>query len=198
MGSITEISELNVRGIYSYADYLLWLFQDRVELIKGHIRKMSPSPSRAHQSIGGVLHREISYFLKNKSGNVFFAPFDVRLPRLKNQLRDEQIFDVVQPDICVVCNPSILDDKGCLGAPDIMIEIVSPSSIKHDVETKFLLYQEAEVQEYWIVFPTDKAIQQFILQEGKFVLKAILTHDAVLTTSILEGFELNVKEVFEK
>ncbi len=89
------------------------------------------------------------------------------------------------------------DDKGCLGAPDIIIEIVSPSSIKHDVETKFSLYQEAGVQEYWIVFPSDKAVQQFILTEEKYILKGIYTQDTVLTTSILQGFQLNIKEVFE-
>ena len=197
MSYITHLSQINLSGIYTYSDYLLWMFQERVELIKGHVLKMSPAPSRVHQSIGGVLHREISYFLKNKNAYVFFAPFDVRLPRIKSHISDGQILDVVQPDICVVCDSSKLDDKGCLGAPDIIIEIVSPSSIKHDVETKFSLYQEAGVLEYWIVFPSDKAVQQFILKEEKYVLKGIYTQDTVLSTPILPDFQLNVIEVFE-
>ncbi len=111
MNTITHMSQINLNGVYSYADYLLWMFQERVELIKGRILKMSPAPSRTHQSIGSILHREISYFLKNKNVHVFFAPFDVRLPRTKSQLSDEQIFDVVQPDICVVCDNLKLDGE---------------------------------------------------------------------------------------
>ena len=152
---ITKLSQLDLSKSYSYADYLTWKFQERLELIKGKIFKMSPAPRRIHQEISRDLLTEMNFFLKGGKCNVFSAPFDVRLP--KSNAEDE-IYTVVQPDICVVCDPSKLDDAGCVGAPDLIVEILSESTAKKDKTNKFELYQECGVKEYWIVSPTDQYI----------------------------------------
>ncbi len=158
---ITDISQLDLNKQYNYADYLNWWFEERVELIKGFIYKMSPAPMDKHQRVSVNLSTEFANFLKKKKCQLRVAPYDVRLNRNKN---NKQIISVVQPDICIICNPDIIDEKGCNGVPDMVAEILSPSSIKHDVQTKFLLYQETGVKEYWIIDSIDKIVDVFVLQ----------------------------------
>ncbi|WP_368975769.1 Uma2 family endonuclease [Caldifermentibacillus hisashii] len=136
---------------YSYADYLTWNEGERIELIDGEIFNMSPAPSRRHQQVLRELATAFSVFLRGKECEVFFAPFDVRL--LSDNKRDDEINNVVQPDLSIVCNKEILDDKGCKGAPDMIIEILSPSSVKLDRWEKYQLYEKADVNEYWLVDP---------------------------------------------
>ena len=120
---IDDISLLEPEATYSYADYLKWTFEERVELIKGRLFKMSPAPRRTHQEIGVVMGSEIYNYLKGKLCKVYHAPFDVRFPSNQGD-SDDQTFTVVQPDICVVCDPAKLDDAGCKGAPDLVVEIL--------------------------------------------------------------------------
>ena len=101
-------------------------------------------------------------YLENKKCEVFHAPFDVRLP-LMGATENEAIYTVVQPDICVVCDPSKLDTRGCLGAPDLIIEIVSPNNAGRDIKEKYDIYEKAGVFEYWIVRPSDQTVEVYLL-----------------------------------
>lgn len=117
---ITSISQLDPNGTYTYADYLLWKFEERVELLRGRIARMS-APSRKHQEISGNMHRILSNALWKTECKVYAAPFDVRLPHF-SQHKNKDVITVVQPDLCVICDRKKLDDKGCIGAPDLIID----------------------------------------------------------------------------
>ena len=167
MNTIDNISLLDFNRVYSYSDYLTWTFTERVELIKGRIFKMSPAPRRVHQEVLGGLHPQAGSSLRDEPCKVFIAPFDVRLP--KNDPADDQTYTVVQPDLCIVCDRDKLDDKGCVGAPDLIVEVISPSSAQKDTKDKFSLYEETGVKEYWMAFTSDKFVQVFNLtQLGDF------------------------------
>lgn len=199
MQKITDISQLDLNGTYTYADYLTWWFDDRLELIKGKIFKMSPAPSFRHQRLAGDIYTEIKNFVKkNKGIYVLFAPFDVRLPKKAEDIVDEKIYNVVQPDICVICDSYKIDEKGCIGAPDLIVEILSMKNSKHDVDRKFKLYEESGVKEYWIVFPGENTIQKFELVNNKYNLEGMYGDTDIMKTNILPGFELLLEEVFEE
>jgi Uma2 family endonuclease len=193
----TQIHEpdFNYAGIYTYADYLKWTIEERLELIKGKIFRMSPAPNRMHQSISMRIIGPLYNLLRGQSCRVYAAPFDVRLP-LKSK-KDEDIITVVQPDVCVVCDLSKLDDKGCVGAPDIVVEILSPSNNKKELKNKYEVYEESGVKEYWIIYPVEKSFFRYILDEhGKFQPTHLLTEGDIVTTPILPGLELDLEEVF--
>jgi len=190
--------QLDLTKRYTFADYLTWLDDSRRELIDGFVRLLFPAPSKSHQRIEVNIVTVINTFLKRKKCQVFVSPFDVRL--LKNgEINSNQIDTVVQPDICVICDLSKLDEKGCLGAPDMIVEIVSPSNSKHDVKTKFELYQRHGVREYWIVFPNDKAVNVFLLDDaGKYQLVGMYAEDAKVPVNIFNGdLEIDLTEIFE-
>lgn len=190
---ITKLSQLDLSKTYSYADYLTWKFQERIELFKGKIYAMSPAPASRHQRILGILGTAIHQFLEENPCEVFFAPFDVRLQRIKN---DKQVFTVVQPDICVICDPTKIDERGCLGAPDLVVEILSPGNSTKEMKNKFDLYQEAGVLEYWMVQPSDNTVLQYQMIDGRYVNYRPLTiEDSVKSTSI-SGFEISLRKIF--
>ena len=163
-----KVEEPDLAGTYSYGDYLNWTWGEMVELIHGKIYKMSPAPSSLHQRISGELFRQIANFLTEKRCQVFSAPFDVRLPSSKSK-NDKEIFTVVQPDLCVVCDPIKIDKRGCLGAPDWIIEILSKNTSSKDLNEKFDVYEEASVKEYWVVHPEEQTVLVYILDElGKY------------------------------
>ena len=167
---MTEFSQLDISKTYSYADYLLWQFEERLELIKGKIFQMSPAPNRRHQTILGKLHFKFATIFNNHPCQLFFAPFDVRLPIKDTKPTDKKVFNVVQPDLCVICDESKLDDRGCIGAPDLVIEILSPGNTKKEMTHKFELYEEAGIKEYWLVEPNDEVIFIYYLNElGQYV-----------------------------
>ncbi len=191
--------QLDLTKRYTYADYLTWLDDTRRELIDGVVRLLFPAPRRIHQKVLTNLSRDISHFLYHKKCEMYLAPFDVRLP--KNGEKDGRlIYTVVQPDICVICDPAKLDEQGCLGAPDLIIEIVSPSNSKHDVDTKFHLYQRHGVREYWIVFPDQKIINVFILNDkGKYEIVGMYTEESKVPVNIFNGeLEIDLAEVFDE
>ncbi|MFD2570669.1 Uma2 family endonuclease [Spirosoma soli] len=175
---ITDISQLDPKGTYTYADYLKWQFDESVELIKGKIYWMSPAPKRMHQSASGNLSYIIRQHLDGKKCQVYDAPFDVRLP-VQNKKKPEQIYTVVQPDISVICDPAKLDDDGCLGAPDWIIEITSPRTAKKDFDEKFHLYEQSGVREYWIVQPKEKAINVYTLENEEYALVDIYESEEI-------------------
>jgi Uma2 family endonuclease len=164
MKPITKFSQLDLTKQYSYADYLTWQFKERVELIRGWISKMSQAPSTGHQSISSVFQGEIYSYLKKSTCKLFAAPFDVRLIDSKKSKNNQQVFTVVQPDICVICDEKKLDERGCIGAPDLIIEIVSPGNSKKEMKTKHELYEENGVREYWIANPLEKNIMLYVLK----------------------------------
>ena len=191
-----ELAELDFSKNYTYADYLKWTFEDRLELIKGRLFRMSPAPNRIHQKLSGEIYRELSNFLKGNSCEVYTAPFDVRLPRKSKD--DKDILTVVQPDICVICDPAKLDDRGCIGAPDIVVEILSPGNNKKELQNKYEIYEESGVKEYWIVTPQEKTFLKYVLSnEGQFQPSRLMTIGDEITTPILPGFVLNLTELFE-
>lgn len=190
---ITDINQLDLNGTYSYADYLLWRFKERVELFKGKILKMSPAPNRKHQEITGALHIELGNLFKNKSCKVYIAPFDVRIPIQSK--RDEEIFTVVQPDLCIICDPNKLDDRGCVGAPDLVIETLSPGNSKKEMKHKFELYQEAGVREYWIVDPNQESVLINVLENGKYITQNPIVDD-VITSIIFPNVKIHTNDIF--
>lgn len=189
----TTISE----NLLTYADYLKLQTDEWMELIKGKLFKMSPAPSLKHQDVSRRLVVDIGYFLKSKPCNLYHAPFDVRLPR-KGKTADDEIITVVQPDISVICDTSKLDERGCLGAPDWIIEILSPGNNKKDTHDKFELYEESGVSEYWIVHPTEHTIIQYTLQNGKYIGSRPFTDGDFISPTLFPDLKIDVASVFEE
>ncbi|HRF40532.1 MAG TPA: Uma2 family endonuclease [Saprospiraceae bacterium] len=191
--TITSLDQLNPDGTYTYADYLLWKFEERVELLRGKIRKID-SPSRKHQEVVTGLTRLFANALWKNSCKVYVAPFDVRLTRTRE---DKDAVTVVQPDLCVICDPVKLDARGCNGAPDLIVEILSPGNSRTEMKDKFELYQEAGVLEYWVVSPIEKTIQVWKLTEqGTYIGLQPKVEGDVVTTPIVPKLEVDVSEVF--
>ncbi len=189
-----QFADLDLTKTYTYADYLKWTFDERLELIKGKIFKMSPAASSIHQIVFGAIFNVLYNHLEGKQWRVFAAPYDVRLTRKSTNDRD--IFTVVQPDICVICDPSKIEKRGCLGAPDIVVEILSPGNNKTELKNKYEVYEESGVLEYWIIPPFEKSLYRYVLVDGHFLSSQPLTIGDNLSTEILPGFVLNLDKVF--
>lgn len=196
-GSITSLDQLDFSRRYSYADYFRWKFRERVELFRGFIHRMSPAPSPRHQIVFGKLFLQYGNFFLNKPCQVFAAPFDVRLPDSKKQKGDEQVFTVIQPDLCVICDPDKIDNRGCIGAPDLVIEILSPGNTQKEMGIKFDLYEESGVKEYWLVEPHDRVIIVYILQDGKYVGLKPFTEDDEISCFLFPELKFKVGGIFE-
>jgi Uma2 family endonuclease len=192
MKTITHLSELDLTKEYTFSDYLQWQFSERVELLKGFIKQMSPAPSRRHQTVSRNLSGIFYNILYKKTCNFFSAPFDVRLP-IASAKRETT---VVQPDLCIICDESKLDDYGCNGSPDLIVEIVSPNNSKHDVDTKFRLYQEAGVMEYWIVQTEMKTVLVYRLQDGVYVGSKPFSEGEIIESPLFPEMKIAVDEVF--
>lgn len=193
---ITDINQLDPNGTYTYADYLLWQFEERLELIKGKIFKMSPAPNTVHQRISTQLQGNLFIYLKNIPCNLFSAPFDVRLHDVrKSVIANRDIYTVVQPDLCVVCDESKLDERGCLGAPDLIVEILSPGNSKTEMLNKFELYQESGVREYWLVEPSQHAVLVYVLNEAGHYVGLQPAVDTLRST-IFPDLEIDLENIF--
>lgn len=193
MSFVYNFSDLDLNKQYSYSDYLLWKFSERVELIKGFIKKMSPAPNRMHQAISSNLNVYLHNHFKGKSCNFYAAPFDVRLPIKSNN----KTATVVQPDLCVICDKSKLDDAGCNGAPELIIEILSPNNSKHDLDTKFKLYEEAGVLEYWIIEPTGKIVFIYTLVNKKYIGLQPFTEGNEIISPLFPDFKVVLDDIFD-
>jgi Uma2 family endonuclease len=195
--TIDTLEELDLSKQYSYADYLKWHFKERLELIRGSIFKMSPAPSRRHQAIVWNLNGIIWSFLKNRSCQAYTAPFDVRLP-IRDKKSNQEITTVLQPDICVICDSAKLDDQGCIGAPDLVIEVLSPGNSGKEMKSKFDVYEESGVREYWVVYPDYEHVLIFTLNEsGKFVGQHPKVNGDVLKSAVFPELVIDLSEVFE-
>jgi len=186
---------------YSYADYLTWVDDKRRELFDGFVRLMS-GPLTIHAIISAnIFGRTWSYIKRRKRKcAIFHAPIDVRLPK-NGETADDKIFNVVQPDIVVVCDLSKIDEKGIIGAPDLVVEVLSPSNTRLMMSTKFDLYEAAGVKEYWVVYPKS-GVTVFLLQDdGKYdrgtTYDIVYVPDAKIPVHTIEGLEIGLKELFE-
>jgi len=191
---VKNFSDLDLTKTYTYSDYLLWQFSERVELIKGYILKMSPAPSRNHQTISQNINKYFLNLFHNHSCSVYVAPFDVRLP-IKSAKKNTT---VVQPDLCIICDENKLDDKGCNGAPDLIVEILSPKNSKHDVDTKFNLYQESGVKEYWIVEPEEHIVLVYTLRDGEYIGSKPFSEGEIIKSILFPEMKIAVEDVFKR
>ncbi len=181
---------------YTYADYLTWEFEEMVELIKGRIFKMSPAPGSTHQKVCGNFHLSIGQYLKNRKCQVFIAPYDIILP-IKDKKR-ESATTVVQPDLCIICDESMIEERGCFGVPDWIIEVISPTTSKKDINLKYDVYEEAGVKEYWVVYPLEQLVQIFVLENRTYARKGSFDFDDTLIPETLPELEIPLSEIFEK
>jgi Uma2 family endonuclease len=182
-------------GKYSYADYLTWEIDEMVEIIRGKVFKWTAAPSRIHQKVISKLNTLLYNFLEKKECEVYPAPFDVRLPI--SSKKNEDIYTVVQPDISVICDKSKLDDAGCLGAPDLIVEILSPSNNKKELQLKYEVYSESGVKEYWVLQPVGQTLLIYTLSNGKYLPSKLFCSGDMVSSSVLEGFELDLEEFFK-
>lgn len=198
--TITSLNQLDLNGTYSYADYLKWRLDVAVELIKGKVYKMSPAPSLKHQQVSRQLCGLFYDHFRDKKCQFFNAPFDVRLyDKKKSNRANRDIFTVVQPDICVICDESKLDERGCLGSPDLIIEILSPGNNQKELKKKFELYQECGVKEYWLVYPYEESITQFFLNEDseKYQLVSVYGCEDDIIPVLFQDLVIDLDDVFE-
>lgn len=180
---------------YTYADYLEWDTDERYELINGEAVRME-SPTATHQRISKKLFRQIEDFLDGKPCEPFYAPFDVKLFEKEGD-RQDYVDTVVQPDIFVVCDPEKIDERGIKGAPDLIIEILSPSNFRHDKIVKLNLYNQAEVREYWIVDPSNKSVQVFLRnKDGILWIDEEYRSSDTAKVNVLEGCFIELSKVF--
>lgn len=183
-------------SLYTYQDYLNWPSDQRWEIIDGIAYNMTPAPSSNHQRIIRELSATFNNFLKGKSCEIFPAPFDVRLP---NQGEDEQLVNtVVQPDLSLICNKHLIDQHGCKGSPDLVIEVTSPSTMQMDLKIKFRRYELAGVKEYWIVHPEGKTIVVYTLgSDNKYGRPNVYTTNDHLPVNVLSDLTIDLNDIFQ-
>lgn len=180
---------------YTFADYLTYPEDERWEIIDG-VPYMQAAPAPVHQEVLTELVRQMANYLTGKPCKVYPAPFCVRLP-LGNEKNEKEVKNIVEPDISIICDRSKIDDKGCNGAPDMIIEIISPSSIKMDRVVKFNKYEKAGVKEYWIVEPDQKLVSVVVLQSNqKYGRTELYTEDDKITVSIFPDLIIDLSVVF--
>ncbi len=177
---------------YTFADCLTW--EEQAEIIEGDAVMMAP-PSRIHQEISGELFRQLANYLEGKECRVYAAPFAVRLFERSGDT-PEDVQTVVEPDISVVCSRDKLDAHGCKGAPDLVIEVLSPSTRRHDRLVKLRLYQRAGVKEYWIADPETRSVMVFLQDGDSLRLHEDYGREDIAKVNVLEGCFIELKKVF--
>ncbi|MFM7327210.1 MAG: Uma2 family endonuclease [Bacteroidota bacterium] len=188
---ILNLTDLDLTGSYTYADYLLWQFRERVEIILGKVFPMA-APSSRHQHAVAKVTGALSNYLSGSGCGLYPAPYDVILPG-ENGLENT----VVQPDVCVICDQSKIHDRGCFGAPDLVVEILSPSSFKRDLDDKLRLYEHHQVQEYWTIDLSRKLVLVHCLgPNGKFLPPLLSVDDEVLRSQLFPGIALDLHTTF--
>jgi len=189
------IPKLKEPDRFTYADYLTWPDEERWELIDGEAYDMSPGPEVQHQRIVVRLSTRFAVHLEGKPCQVFVAPLDVR-PLATSDMSDDDVNTVVQPDLIIVCDKKKLEKRGVVGAPDLVVEILSPFTARKDISKKFDLYELAGVREYWVVFPNEQFIQVYRLVNGVYGRHQIVEPGDVLEVPWLDDFKLDVAAVF--
>ena len=181
---------------YTYADYLSWDDDRRWEIINGEVYDTSPAPSDDHQALLLELSKQIAIYLTGKMCVGRIAPYDVRFPEgVKN---DEKIIDTVQPDLVIICDRSKIDKRGCQGAPDFIIEILSPSTAAKDLIIKQALYELNKVKEYWAIDPISKVVIVYLLgEDGRYSKPTVHPGKGKLKVTVIEELEIDLDAVFK-
>ncbi len=187
---------LNLEEKYTYGDYLKWPDDERWELIHGIPYSMSPAPKWEHQGVEGDLFAIFYNFLKGKPCKVFTSPFDVRFPVEKEN--DDDTETVVQPDILVLCDRNKLQGTGCIGAPDLVIEILSGSTAQKDMTVKKDLYEANGVKEYWIVDIWTKSVRVYLLKDGKYGKGDFYEKEMVIEVDLFKDLKISLKDIFNE
>ena len=183
---------------YTYADYLSWPNEERWEIIDGVPYDMSPAPSRRHQEISMALSGEFYTYLKGKPCKVYAAPFDVRLPK-DGEVEDRDIRTVIQPDLAVICKRERLDSRGCLKAPDLIVEILSPFTSSKDSVKKFDLYEREGVREYWVVRPDEQTVAVFKLgRDNRYGRPEMYTAQDKIKVGIFDSLVIDLPDIFRE
>ena len=177
----------------TWADYQQWPDDTRCEIIVGQIYDMTPAPGTAHQEVSANLMYEFCGFFKDKSCRVFAAPFDVRLAEKKESRNN--CSNVVQPDISIICDPKKIDEKGCVGAPDLVVEILSASTASKDQVKKRRLYERHGVKEYWLIHPIERYAHIYTLKSGTYELIGVFDDEATLESQIFAGLAVKMAEI---
>ncbi len=181
---------------WTYADYLTWPDDERWELIDGVVYPLSSSPGTLHQRVSGGLVAQFGNYFVGKSTEVFIAPFDVCLVD-NPAVPDNEITTVVEPDLMVICDRTILEERCCMGVPDLLVEILTAESAAHDLKTKFGLYQRFMVKEYWIIHPVEQTLLVFSLgEDGLYGNANRYAGDDKVAVSLLGDLVVDLKEVF--
>ncbi len=181
---------------YTYADYRTWPDDERWELIDGVAWNMSPAPAPGHQEMLGALYLQVAPFLKGTPCRVFLAPFDVLLPEQDTQ-EEDAVPNVVQPDLTVICDSTRMTPRGCFGAPDWVVEILSPWTLKKDLDAKFSLYERHGISEYWVIDPGSRTLHLYRLEPGgRYGDAVILEKDAELPCPVGQGIVVRLSELF--
>jgi len=183
---------------FTYRDYRQWPDDERWELIDGVAYNMCAAPTTYHQTIAFELGRKIADFLDEKECTVFPVPVDVFFFRLNEQDEDD-VDTVVQPDVTVVCDKAKIRPRGIWGAPDFVVEILSPSTSRKDLSEKFALYQRFGVKEYWVIDPPGRWLQQYLLgDDGLYSPEVTFETKGTLVCRTLPGFTVEVESLWPK
>ena len=193
MKDIKEPS-VSYEKIYTYTDYLNFDFEYMVELIRGKIYKMTPAPNLRHQRVSRNLSSLIHIRLKTKKCEMFSAPIDVVLP-IENRKNGKE-HTVVQPDLAVFCDLSILKEQAAFGPPTLVVEILSPHTKKKDIQLKYEIYEEAGVEEYWVIMPEEELLEQFVLENRKYQRIQTYTREDSVEARAVDGLSVDLDEVF--
>lgn len=184
-----------LKAKFTYSDYLTWPEDERWELIEGVPYDMGPAPTRKHQTILLNIATVFRAFLRGKSCQVFIAPFDVRLT--EQRIHDEEVETVVQPDLSVFCDEERLDERGAIGAPDLVVEILSPSTSHKDLYDKLLVYQKYKVKEYIIINPDTEEVSISLLDlSNRYDLPSKYTREDSIQIKTLPGLTIDATEIF--
>jgi Uma2 family endonuclease len=181
---------------YTYADYLQWPDDARYELIDGEALLMSPAPLVEHQEVAGEVYYQLRNQLDGQPCRPYIAPVDVRLPRADEA--DAAIDTVVQPDVLVVCDPHKIDRRGVRGAPDWVLEVLSPSTAAHDQIAKRRTYERAGVREYWLVHPGDRTLTVYVLENGQYGRPEIYELKDATPIGVLPGVSIAWDALIER
>lgn len=185
------------RERFTFADCLTWDEDERIEIVNGEAFMMA-TPSRIHQGICFEIGRQLGNYLEGKQCKVYPAPFGVRLFEQDGD-SPENVDTVVEPDISVVCDRSKLDEHGCKGAPDLIVEVLSPSTQRHDQLVKLNLYQRAGVREYWIVDPENRTVRVMLqADDGLLHVHEVYRQEDVAKVNVLDGCFIELGKVFSE
>lgn len=174
---------------YTYGDYRSWPEDVRYELIDGTAWRMAPAPGRRHQELVGEIFFQARQALDGHPCRAYVAPFDVRLP--KGDEADDTVDTVVQPDVLVVCDPDKLDDAGLRGAPDWVVEVLSPATAAHDQTRKLAAYERAGVAEVWLIHPGDRTLTRYRLADGFYGRPEIQELEGITAVATLPEIKID-------